>query len=152
MSAEKQCPSCGASNDTLLTNCLFCKSSLPHTDPNSITPEELVLKCGEWIGRLSNIRFYPGPKFGIKIQAPPGYKPPMSLNSLIGQDGGGIFIDRAEVVGNAEKYLALLRVRATTNPQLESTLRHYDEAYSAYKNKKSGGLVGLVKGMLFGRK
>ena len=59
----------------------------------------------------------------------------MSLNSLIGQDGGGIFIDRAEVVGNAEKYLALLRVRATTNPQLESTLRHYDEAYSAYKNK-----------------
>jgi len=51
MSATKTCPSCGAENDVIFTNCMFCKTSLPQIDMNSISNEDLILNAGEWVGK-----------------------------------------------------------------------------------------------------
>jgi len=42
MASIKECSSCGAQNDVIFTNCMFCNTSLPIVDENSITNNELI--------------------------------------------------------------------------------------------------------------
>jgi hypothetical protein len=101
MAATKECPSCGAQNDVIFTNCIFCKSSLPQVDTNSITNDELVMKASEWVGKSS--------EHILVIQGP-------NANEWTGK--GIVRMMQGEIIGNAEKYLNLLSIRTTANPTL----------------------------------
>ena len=50
MKATKECHSCGAPNDLLFSNCVFCKAPLP-LDENSLTNEELIMNASDWISK-----------------------------------------------------------------------------------------------------
>jgi len=158
MNTTKNCNSCGAPNDAILINCVYCKSPLPKTDPNLIDTEELIIKCGEWLGRLEGAGYVStsqGMKLGVQLQAPPGYKPPRNLQNLFGlnEDSSTVYVPYSEIVGNVEKYLNLIEVRAKNNATLTVTYEGFREKYKriSQKVKKKihpliygiGGLVGM---------
>jgi hypothetical protein len=119
MASIKECPSCGAQNDVIFTNCMFCKSSLPRVDENSITNDELVMKASEWVGKSSEPM--------LIMQGP-------HANEWTGK--GIVKMMQAEIIGNAEKYLNLLQIRATSNPTLSITYLGLRDKLD--KNVKSG--------------
>lgn len=128
MAATKECPSCGAQNDVIFTNCMFCKTSLPKVDENAITNDELVMKASEWVGKSSEPM--------LVMQGP-------NANEWTGK--GIVKMMQAEIIGNAEKYLNLLAVRATSNPTLSVTYQGLRDKLD--KNSKSGSkkkVLGIV--------
>tara|TARA_Y100000385_G_C12931041_1_gene566778 strand:+ start:179 stop:859 length:681 start_codon:yes stop_codon:yes gene_type:complete len=142
MPATKECFSCGAQNDVIFTNCVFCKTSLPTLDDNSLTNDELVMKSSEWIGKSSEPM--------LVMQGP-------NANEWTGK--GIVRMMQAEIIGNAEKYLNLLEIRATSNPTLKVTYQGLRDKLD--KNSKSGSkkkvmqialpflVVVLITGMIF---
>lgn len=107
------------SNDVIFTNCMFCKTSLPTVDENAITNDELVMKASEWVGKSSEPM--------LVMQGP-------NANEWTGK--GIVKMMQAEIIGNAEKYLNLLAVRATSNPTLSVTYQGLRDKLD--KNSKSG--------------
>jgi len=123
MAAIKECISCGAQNDVIFSNCMFCKTSLPTVDQNSITNEELVMKASEWIGKVSEGEIWiedTSPKTG--------------LHKLIGENKK--LLSTGEMIGFAEKYLNLLAIRGTSNPTLSVTYQGLRDKLD--KNSKKG--------------
>ncbi len=149
MSATKTCPSCGAENDVIFTNCMFCKTSLPKVDTNSISNEDLILNAGEWVGKARQHDYL------ISKNDP-------NANIFTGKGVHVTQIKNADIVGNAEKYLSLIQVRAISNsnllPLYESLRNQLNEnkAFAlnsspmsqAYKQMKIVGLVFLVLAIL----
>lgn len=134
MSATKECPSCGAQNDVIFTNCIFCKTALPTNDVNSITNDELVMKASEWVGKSST------PILVIQSS---------NANEWTGK--GIVRMMNAEIVANAEKYLNLLEIRATSNPTLKVTheglrdkLEKNSKSLSKKKVRTLGGFILAV--------
>jgi len=119
MAATKECPSCGAKNDVIFTNCIFCKTSLPVTDNNSITNDELVMKATEWVGISADAQ--------LEIRNPNA----TGLDRLI---GGIRIMQRPEIIANAEKYLNILAIRSTSNPTLAQV--YMDLKFKLDKNQK----------------
>lgn len=107
---SKKCTNCGNDNDPLLTNCLFCKSPLPVIDLESIPNEVLVMNASEWIGKLKEGWF----------NAKPAH-------------GRGRMVTKAEIQGNALRYLSLLEIRASTNINLVNTVNNLREDYKKYE-------------------
>lgn len=101
MAATKECPSCGAQNDIIFTNCIFCKTALPQIDPNSISNDELIMMASEWVGKSCEA--------SLVIHGP-------DANEWTGK--GIVIMMQGEIVGNAEKYLNLLAIRSTSSPTL----------------------------------
>ena len=126
MSSIKECSSCGAQNDVIFTNCMFCKTSLPTVDVNSITNDELVMKASEWVGKSSEPM--------LVMQGP-------DANEWTGK--GIVKMMQAEIIGNAEKYLNLLEVRATSNPTLKVTYQGLRDKLE--KNSKSGSKKKILQ-------
>lgn len=100
MKTTKECKSCGADNDPLITTCLFCKNPLPEIDPNSISTEKLIMNAGEWIGKV-----------GQDYQ-----EITKDFNAWTGK--GMIVISSNQIEGLALKYLSLLQVRSINNPNI----------------------------------
>jgi hypothetical protein len=126
MAATKECPSCGAQNDVIFTNCMFCKTSLPKVDENAITNDELVMKASEWVGKSSEPM--------LVMQGP-------NANEWTGK--GIVKMMQAEIIGNAEKYLNLLAVRATSNPTLSVIYQGLRDKLD--KNSKSGSKKKVLR-------
>ena len=114
MSSTKKCTNCGAENDLLLTNCLYCKTSLPQVDVNSISNENLILNAGEWIGKV-------GSDFEHMTE---------NFNAWTGK--GMIKISANQIEGLAQKYLSLLQVRSITNTNLQMA---YADLKKEFDNK-----------------
>lgn len=126
MAATKECSSCGAQNDVIFTNCMFCKTSLPTVDEDAITNDELVMKASEWVGKSSEPE--------LVMQGP-------NANEWTGK--GIVKMMQAEIIGNAEKYLNLLAVRATSNPTLSITYQGLRDKLD--KNSKSGSKKKVLR-------
>lgn len=126
MASIKECSSCGAQNDVIFTNCMFCNTSLPIVDENSITNDELVMKASEWVGKSSEPM--------LVIQGP-------EANEWTGK--GIVRMMQAEIIGNAEKYLNLLEIRAITNPTLSVTYKGLRDKLA--KNSDSGSKKKLLR-------
>lgn len=126
MTATKECTSCGSQNDVIFTNCIFCKTALPQVDQNSISNEDLIMKASEWVGKSSEPM--------LVIEGP-------DKNEWTGK--GIVKIMQAEIIGNAEKYLNLLAVRAMTNPTLAIT--YQDLKIKLEKNSKSGSKKKVLR-------
>jgi len=126
MASIKECSSCGAQNDVIFTNCMFCNTSLPIVDENSITNDELVMKASEWVGKSSEPM--------LVIQGP-------EANEWTGK--GTVRMMQAEIIGNAEKYLNLLEIRAITNPTLSVTYKGLRDKLA--KNSDSGSKKKLLR-------
>ncbi len=118
--SSKKCSNCGNDNDPLLTNCIFCKSALPVIDLGSIPNEVLVMNAAEWIGKLR--------QGGYNISQPTRNKWGI---------GGVRMVDKAEIQGNALKYLSLLEVRASTNILLLNTVNNLRGDYEKNTKKLS---------------
>ncbi len=133
MSSTKKCKNCGADNDLFFTNCLYCKSPLPQVDLNSISNEELLLKAGEWVGKV-------GTHFQHITE---------NFNSFTGK--GMIVISANEIEGMAQKYLTLLQMRGMNNQNLmvayQSLKSEFDEKRKGVIYKIGGG--DKMKGMAY---
>jgi len=148
----KECPTCGGPVDKLLDHCIYCKSSLPKQNSDSISSEELIMNCGEWLGRLEGISIIefnpqggPGGK-GIVIDAPPGFVSPKKskieqfMNSGV-TDYSKIFVPFSEIISNIEKYVAILEIRSKNNPNVKIALEGIKIKYNSLK-KKSRFILG----------
>jgi hypothetical protein len=92
---------------------------LPNVNIDSLTNDELVMKASEWVGKASSA--------SLIMQ---------SKNSNQWTGKGFVKMQRAEIIGNAEKYINLLAVRATSNTTL--SLLYQDLRAKLDKNKKVG--------------
>jgi hypothetical protein len=150
MSSTKVCPTCGAENDVIFTNCLYCKSSLPKVDPNSISNEDLIMNAGEWVGKARQH------DYSIRLND-------QNANEWTGKGIHFIKIKNADIVGNAEKYLSLIQIRAISNSNLlplHESLRkqlnenkefaiNNDPMTKVWKQQKYVGLVIIILMLLF---
>jgi hypothetical protein len=132
MKTTKECPSCGAQNDIIFTNCIFCKTSLPQTDLNALSNDDLVMKASEWVAKTAD---------SFLIVDNPNAK---GLDKAL---GGQKYMQRPELIGNAEKYINLLAVRSTSNPTL--SVVYHDLKAKLDKNRKrisstSKILIGVI--------
>jgi hypothetical protein len=103
MVSTKECPSCGSPNDLMFTNCVFCKTSLPVIDNDSISNDDLVMLTSDWVSKSSE---------GLLVVESP------QKNEWTGK--GIVRMQPGQVWGNAEKYLNLLFVRSISNPILSN--------------------------------
>lgn len=133
MNTTKNCKNCGADNDPLLSNCIFCKTPLPEVDINSISNEELILNAGEWVGKVGN-----------------DFEQ-MTENFNVWTGKGMIVISANQIEGLAQKYLSLLQVRSLNNQQLlmayQDLKKEFDQKRSNIFYKIGGG--NKKKGMVF---
>lgn len=137
MVTAKICSSCGASNDLIFTNCMFCKSSLPQTDLNQISNDDLIMLAGEWVEKSKE-----GQLEIINLNA-------TGVNKLLGSRK---FMLRPEIIATAEKYLTLLAVRAINNPTLSILLQDLRSKLNSNRKKITNrtrlligvGIVGLI--------
>ena len=131
MSAGKECSGCGAKNDVIFTTCMFCKSPLPELNIESISTDDLLMNAGEWVGK--SLESY------ILVKGP-------NANELTGKDIKRM--ESGEIVGNAEKYLSLLKIRATNNSTLmievQSLVDKLEKNQSKSKSKRKKTLIGLA--------
>lgn len=112
IAATKECPNCGAKNDVIFTNCIYCKTSLPHVDINALSNDTLVMNASQWIGNIDGINENRGLR--IELESSTG------ANKFFGERDYK-YISYGEVVGFAEKYLRLLEIRGAHNETLKST-------------------------------
>lgn len=125
MSTSKKCTNCGADNDLFLTNCLYCKTSLPQVDLDSISNEDLIQNAGEWIGKVGSVFIHRTDKF----------------NEWTGK--GQILISANQIEGMAQKYLSLLQIRSLSNQNLQFI---YSELKKEFDNKRTGLLYKIGGG------
>jgi len=135
----KKCSSCAAINDVIFTNCSYCESPLPDIDIDAISTDDLIMQAGEWVGKST--------EEVIVIHGP-------NANELTGKDIRRF--TNGEIVGNAEKYLSILKVRAMNNPALSTTVSELSEKLEANKasSKKTSKnkIIGIISAgvILFG--
>jgi len=103
----KKCSSCAAINDIIFTNCSYCESPLPNIDIDAISTDDLIMKASEWVGNSSEHQ--------ITISGP-------NANAFTGKDIRQF--QSGEIIGNAEKYLSLLKIRAKNNPTISVTVEN----------------------------
>lgn len=115
MKSKIVCQSCGASNDILLNNCMYCGNSLPTKDPNDLDDEILIENCNTWIGLLN--------------------ASDKRLGAMIDRNS---YYPHAHVIENASIYLGLLEIRALKNKDLMTILSNINLRYqSALKSSEN---------------
>ena len=122
---SKSCSNCGAENDPLFTNCKYCKTALPVIDLNSISNEDLIQNAAEWVGKM-------GTSFSITGK---------DFNQWTMRDYRRF--EANEIEGYAYRYLELLRVRATTNIDIQYS---YERLQVQFNSKKDNLMVKLGGG------
>jgi hypothetical protein len=127
---KKDCTSCGAPNDIMFTNCVFCKTSLPEIDNDSISNDDLVMLTSDWVSKSSE---------GLLIIESP------KKNEWTGK--GIVRMQQGEVWGNAEKYLSLLSVRSISNPTLSNLYIDLKSKFEQNKitSKKNSPVKKILK-------
>lgn len=139
MNSTKKCNNCGADNDLLFTNCLFCKTPLPNVDISSLSNEELIRSTAKWIGYLK--------EENVTIQ---GSNP----NRITGKDI--TILKRGQIEGNAREYLTLLKVRSLSSIELLSIYENLSFEFEKNKNfeteegKRKKSTTTFLKGAKFG--
>ncbi len=132
MKSGNSCVNCGASNDLLLTTCLFCKSPLDRVNIESISDEILIQNAGEWIGKMGEE--YIEPKENAKWW------------------DGPVVVKESQIEGLAQRYLSLLQVRSINNEHLQpiyldlKSRMDFKRSGFLYKlgiSKNSAGMIGL---------
>lgn len=118
MTTTKVCPSCGANNDIIFTNCLFCKTGLPSINIDEITNDDLIMKASEWVEKSAERVLV------IK-----------DANANEWTMKGIKTLQHGEILANAEKYLNLLSVRAISNETIKIVYQNLKTKLE--KNKKS---------------
>ena len=100
MSATKECHSCGARSDILLTTCPYCKTSLNPVPIEDYETEQIIESLSEWIGKLAGASHEKG--------------------AIIGYSGlvKYYYIPYETISGNINKYFGALEVRALKEPTL----------------------------------
>lgn len=121
-----QCQTCGANNDPLFISCVFCNSPLPQVDLNTINDQDLIMNLGEWIGKLDGIDKTHGLRVDLETKT--------GLNKLTG-DTDSKYIAYGEVIGNIEKYINLLKVRAQNNQNHALTVQQLESKYISFREK-----------------
>ncbi|MEI7596983.1 MAG: hypothetical protein WCK02_14640 [Bacteroidota bacterium] len=138
MAAENICPNCGASNDPVFANCLFCNTQLIKVELSTLSSEAIIENCGLWIGRLAGANS----EEGVRLST--GEK------GLLSDKFHQLTI--GEVKGYVDKYMILLETRTIGNPSLEGILNRMNERYkdaveSFKKNTKNYWLIVIICGV-----
>lgn len=139
MKTNKECKNCGAENDLLFTNCLFCKTPLPNVDVSSLSNEELIRSTAKWIGYLreESLTLY-------------GLNP----NRITGKDI--TVLKRGQLEGNAREYLTLLKVRSLSSTELLGIYEGLSAEFEKNKNfeteeaKRKKSTTTFLKNSKFG--
>jgi len=137
ISATKECPSCGAQNDVIFTNCMFCKTALPNVDINAISNDDLVMNASEWVGKIDGINKFRGVRISLDVST--------GINKLFGESNYK-YISYSKVIGFAEKYLNILSLRATNNDSLNLIYNNLLEKYNLFvrRAKKKYRLITIL--------
>lgn len=132
MKQENQCPSCGASNDPIFTNCMFCETRLPFKDINSIDEEELLSNCVKWVSKFETLVIDPDLLATAKQKDKLANNPMGKLMEL-GMTKDSISLSK--IKSTTEKYLNLFEVKSQNSPSLKQKVSDLRKRYTAATNE-----------------
>ena len=127
---RKNCDSCGAGNDLVITNCLYCGSILPGVDLEEASDdlEELIQQCGIWLGQYEAIvSDYTSLNNAKQVDSMSGQ--PL-FGAVFEKTLGGGALSYAETLKSVHKYLDILEIKAAGRETLRSKLQDYKERFS----------------------
>jgi len=155
MKSENQCPSCGAGNDPILTNCMFCETRLPEGSLITLPEEDLFFNCLEWLSKYETL-----------IENPDQLKAAQQRDNMSNTPFGKLMefglgetaVSYITVVTTIEKYINLLEVKSQYSPALKGKIEDIRIRYNLAKSKLAGAkktanrkilFTGLGAGVLF---
>lgn len=124
--STKRCGQCGAENDLILSNCKHCNSSLPRTDLDTLPEEQLLNNCSYWLAILEGLKDYSA-YHAAKSAEDMAKQPLMGLVSKLTSSGPGL----SEIIGNTDKYIRALAVRAKSSLELAAHIQEFKERQQA---------------------
>ncbi len=156
MSTTKICSSCGANNDTILKNCVYCHSQLPtnEEDIKSISDEDLLMACGEWIGKFEGLVADPDKLQNSKMIARQKGNF-MGAIMQLGVRKEDRAIEYSSYLEALNRYMTILKIRAISNKTIQPVYEDFRNRFN--ETKKIGDEImsaGVFKSIFgkFGKK
>lgn len=128
------CKACGADNDIIFDNCVFCKKPLERVDYNGLSNEELISNAAEWIQKTR--------EDSIRIPRQDG-------RSAFYESLNPIILSNGEIRGFAGKYLSMLAYRASQNTELADIYNQLNKEFAKKRISTKKMIVFLGMGALF---
>ena len=152
---RKSCESCGAKNNLMATNCMYCGSLLPGIDVEEKTDEleELIQQCSTWIGRYeAMVSDYTSLNDAKQVDSMSGQP---IFGAVFEKTLGAGAVSYSKTLGSVRKYLDILEVKASGRAALRSKVQEYKERFSRAqqqekKTRKKGRklIIGLVLALI----
>lgn len=125
---KNECKSCGAKNDLIFSSCAFCNSPLENVDFEKISDQDLIMNANEWLGFLEGMQNKNQPIYLSKDGESSGVMKLIGISNMKS-------VPYAEICSNIEKYLGLLKTRASVNQNLSFQVGDLEKKYEARKKK-----------------
>jgi hypothetical protein len=149
MQNENQCPSCGAGNDPILKNCMFCGTRMPQSSIDTLQEEELFSNCIEWLSKYETLVENPDQLNAAQVRDNMSNIP---FGKIMEFGGGETAISFITVSTSIEKYINLLEVKSQHSPALKDKIEDIRRRYNSAKiklaeAKKKGSRQALFIGL-----
>jgi hypothetical protein len=132
MKNENSCTSCDATNDPILSYCMFCNTALPESSIDTLKDEELFSNCLVWLSRYETLVENPDQ---LQVSM---LKDNMYYASNIANSGFGKHtISFMTVSSSIERYLNMLEVKCSNSPALKNKIFEIRTRYNLAKSKLS---------------
>ena len=128
MKTENGCTSCDATNDPILSYCMFCNAALPESSIDTLKDEELFSNCLVWLSRYETLVDNPDQ---LQVSM---LKDNMYYASSI-MDSGKHTISFMTISSSIERYLNMLEVKCSNSPALKNKILEIRTRYNLAKNK-----------------
>jgi len=129
MSKVVTCKSCGAENDIIFEDCIYCRSTLDRNELEIVSNEDLVSNASSWIEKIHEDR--------IKISSVNGKGKKVQKN-----------IQNSEIKSYARKYLSILQYRSLRNPELNTICMELSNRFTSV-SKRHGLRLPLIGAVFF---
>jgi len=155
MKQENQCPSCGAGNDPILKNCMFCGTRMPESSVDTLQEEELFTNCLEWLSKYETLIQNPDQLKAAQMRDQMSNSP---FGKIMELGSGKTAISYLTITSTLEKYINLLEVKSQHSPALKEKIEDIRRRYNSAKiqledSKKKGNrkvlLMGIGGGVVF---
>jgi hypothetical protein len=130
MKNENSCTSCDATNDPILSYCMFCNTALPESSIDTLKDEELFSNCLVWLSRYETLVENPD-QLQVSMLKDNMYYASNIVNSGFGKHT----ISFMTVSSSIERYLNMLEVKCSNSPALKNKIFEIRTRYNLAKSK-----------------
>ncbi|MDG2153500.1 MAG: hypothetical protein P8K10_06160 [Crocinitomicaceae bacterium] len=154
--SNKECDNCGAENELVVDNCVYCGGTLVHEkniEKESDELEELVQQCSSWIGKFEGIVSSMGSLNNAKQMDSVSATP--IFGGLMSKSFGSGAVSYSEILSKVHHYLDILEIKSANSSLLREKVAQFKKRFDRAKiqeketNKnKTKLIIGLISTLL----